>query len=279
MHKPNLTPIVIALGVIFLTGSGYLVLAQDRSTEERVDNSWASQPVPERTDGSIDIPVSVEAAEELRDVLRAKQYSPPQPEPAQGELHRDFGYDAAIREAEKSGQMVRAGILRACRDVPAGATLTVAPSYAALMRDHCKVRDFEIVVDPEYLIDPSDVRSAPEPERPSSASRSKSVTQSKQDACIQRLASDLYSCSASTDYLACEMTGCHAHEWDCWKAYRTVDSNGREKIHEYEAKRRFGKCRKPSASTANAFSSDFLCDPNTGTHADDFGRLVAKVCN
>lgn len=113
----------------------------------------------------------------------------------------------------------------------------------------------------------SGTTSAPEPK----------LEANTQGTCRQRLSNGYYSCSTITDYQSCEMTGC-GHEWDCWKTYQSVRSDGRIKTNHYERKRQFGKCHKPSNSSASGFSPDFVCDPETGLEADSLERLAAKVC-
>lgn len=97
-----------------------------------------------------------------------------------------------------------------------------------------------------------------------------------QNTCSQRIASGFYACQTVGDYSNCGMTGC-TYEWACWRSYRTVRSNGRAKILKRTQKRSYGKCFEPGYG-ATAYDPDFVCDPETGQRADDYDRLVAKVC-
>ena len=97
-----------------------------------------------------------------------------------------------------------------------------------------------------------------------------------QNTCAQRIASGLYACQTVGDYSNCGMSGC-PYYWDCWRSYRTIRANGSPKIHKRTQKRSYGKCSKPGYG-ATAYDPDFVCDPETGKRADDYDRLVTKVC-
>ena len=126
-------------------------------------------------------------------------------------------YDAEIQKARGSGDPLKASILKECRDTQPGETLTLPPAFAALMRQYCPSRDFQIATDKRYSSANGTLQALP----PSHPEDNKVRTA----ACRAEARKYITTCAKITDYQNCEAWGC-PEIIQCDKRLTSCDDHG-----------------------------------------------------
>lgn len=142
-----------------------------------------------------------EAAAELKAILQGGKGKETD---ARADRTPGMNYDAEIAKAMKAGEAIKAATLRSCKDVPVGTTVTVAPAFAAVMRQYCLQREFDIAVDPHQL-HKGPIRSDPPP---ALAQKGGTGRDPAVEACRRETLDHVITCAKVTDYLSCETWGC-----------------------------------------------------------------------
>ena len=133
------------------------------------------------------------------------------------ETKESVDYDAEIQKARGSGDPLKASILEECRDTPPGETLTLPSAFAALMRQYCPSRDFQIVTEKSYSSANGTAQASP-PSRPEES-------EVKTAACRAEARKHIITCAKITDYQNCETWGC-PETIQCDKRLTSCDDHG-----------------------------------------------------
>jgi len=206
--------------------------------------------VSQNGDGSVTVEGADEAAAELKAILRGERKKKPDAEPAPKSA--PFDYDAAIANAMKAGDPIKAATLKNCKRVTPGSTVLVAPATAAIMRQYCTQRDFDIAVDPKQL------HKGPIRIDPPASAKQESGNQRDPavDACRRETLDHVITCAKVTDYQNCETWGC-PEIIQCDKRLTSCDDHG-----------------SPYNETG-----EFFCDTrNWRTRDFDLNALLARTC-
>ncbi|WP_300394211.1 hypothetical protein [Henriciella sp.] len=230
------------------------------SIEERMEQVFPVEGKALAEEKAASVEVSSEAAAELRAALARDDEAAKAPaKPAAEEAKTDKpeadkpkpNYDAAIKQAMDAGDPIKAAILKSCQSAPSGGTLKLHPNTAALMRQYCKDRDFEIVVD-RSKIRPSTFAAAPS----SNEESQKAQPDAKIEACRKEARKHIISCAKVTDYQNCETWGC-PEIIECDKRLTRCDDHG---------------------SPYNQ-SGEFYCDNrNWRTRDFDYEKVLERAC-
>lgn len=168
-----------------------------------------SPTTTQNNDGGVTVEGANEAASELKSILGggAQKKAPAEERKKQPEASPKnpvMDYDAEIAKAKKAGDYFKAAILQNCKSVPPGSTVTTSPADAAIMRQYCIGRDFDIAVDPAQRIK-GPIRTDP----PAAAKQEKgNRLDPAVEACRRETLKHVITCAKVTDYLNCETWGC-----------------------------------------------------------------------
>ncbi|WP_375207714.1 hypothetical protein [Hyphococcus sp.] len=253
-NKGSLLAALCALGVTAAIAR-LPIWAENPTIEDRIEAAWPVENDATTEKESFDGKISPEAANELRAALISDEKpaeTPPPVKPAPDKPKPD--YDAAIKAAMEAGNPIKAAILKSCKRVPSGGTVKLAPSSAALMRQYCKDRDFEIEVDRSGIRPGAFAASGP---APAPAEQSEAAQPDPELlACRKEARKHIISCAKVTDYQNCETWGC-PEIIECDRRLTRCDDHG---------------------SPYNQ-SGEFYCDTrNWRTRDFDYEKVVARAC-
>lgn len=133
------------------------------------------------------------------------------------ETKESVDYDAEIQKARGSGDLLKASILEECRDTLPGETLTLPSAFAALMRQYCPERNFQIVLDKSYSSANGTGQASPRPQV--------EENENKTAACRAEARKHIITCAKVTDYQNCETWGC-PEIIQCDKRLTSCDDHG-----------------------------------------------------
>lgn len=180
------------------------------------------------------------------DARAADRPAPPEP---------SFDYEAAADAARKAGDPIKAAILQSCGRVPPGTTITVAPNTAAIMRQYCSQRDFEIAVDRAQM-HTGPIRTGPVDRPAEVEGQDDDRRDPAVEACREETLAHVITCAKVTDYQNCETWGC-PEIIQCDDRLTACDDHGAP----YDQ------------------SGEFYCDTrNWRTRDFDLNALLARTC-
>lgn len=207
-----------ALGIAFAQ-SKLAVFADDRTDAPLASADSSDSENRKGDDEPYTTFKSSESFLELPKTIKKKSEALPPKDAASTspEPKKSFDYDAEIQKARSSGDPLKASILEECRDTPSGGTLTLPSAFAALMRQYCPERDFQIVIDKSY----SSVNGTAQASPPSQAEKNEDKTA----ACRAEARKHIITCAKVTDYQNCETWGC-PEVIQCDKRLTSCDDHG-----------------------------------------------------
>ncbi|RVU38940.1 hypothetical protein EOI86_06660 [Hwanghaeella grinnelliae] len=204
--------------------------------------------VTPKGDGGVTVEGADEGAAEFKQIFQFGKKKPQTVAPKKPSMD----YDAEIKKAKAAGDYFKAAILKNCQRVSPGTTLTTSPATAAIMRQYCTPRDFDIAVDAKQL------HKGPIRTDPPVAAKQESGRQPDPavEACRRETLDHVITCAKVTDYQNCETWGC-PEIIQCDKRLTSCDDHG---------------------SPYNE-SGNFYCDTrNWRTRDFDLNALLARTC-
>lgn len=179
------TIILLLISAVLALQTAFAQGLEDRKNEDGSHITFRS------SEAFLELPATIKTTPET---TTSKDIASTSPEPK-----KSVDYDAEIQKARSSGDPLKASILEECRDTPSGETLTLPSAFAALMRQYCPERDFQIIVDKSYSSANGTAQASP----PSQAEKNEDKTA----ACRAEARKHIITCAKVTDYQNCETWG------------------------------------------------------------------------